>query len=69
MEMARTVGFEPATFLEVALPIITICRSERKAGENQQVVPNADQLLAPSLSALIGLLVTSCQNYVLKTFF
>jgi hypothetical protein len=32
--------------------LIKTCRSERKAEHNQQVVSNADQLFAPSLSPL-----------------
>jgi hypothetical protein len=39
------------------------CRSERKAEDNQQVVTDADQLLAPSLSALSSRFTTICHNY------
>ena len=43
--------------------LIETCRSERKAEDNQQVVTNADQLLAPSLSTLSGRFATICHNY------
>jgi len=45
---------------------IKTCRSERKAEDNQQVVSNADRLLAPSLSPLTPLssrFGTICHNY------
>ena len=37
-------------------------RSERKAGENQQVVTTSDQLLAPSSSPLSRLFAAVCHN-------
>jgi len=43
--------------------LIKTCRSERKAEDNQQVVTNADQLLAPSLSPLSSRFATICHNY------
>ena len=43
--------------------LIKTCRSERKAEHNQQVVTNADQLLAPSLSPLSSRFATACHNY------
>jgi hypothetical protein len=43
--------------------LIKTCRSERKAEHNQQVVTNADQLLAPSFSALSSRFATICHNY------
>jgi hypothetical protein len=43
--------------------LIKTCRSERKAEDNQQVVTNADQLLAPSLSTLSSRFATICHNY------
>jgi len=43
--------------------LIKTCRSERKAEDNQQVVTNADQLLAPSLSTLSSCFATICHNY------
>jgi hypothetical protein len=43
--------------------LIKTCRSERKAEENQQVVTNADQLLAPSLSTLSSRFAMICHNY------
>src|ERR1700686_1733070 len=43
--------------------LIKTCRSERKAADNQQVVTNADQLLAPSLSPLSSRFATICHNY------
>ena len=43
--------------------LIKTCRSERKAEHNQQVVSNADQLLAPSLSPLSSRFITICHNY------
>ena len=43
--------------------LIKTCRSERKAADNQQVVSNADQLLAPSLSTLSSRFATICHNY------
>jgi hypothetical protein len=43
--------------------LIKTCRSERKAEDNQQVVSNADQLLAPSLSTLSSRFATICHNY------
>jgi hypothetical protein len=42
---------------------IKTCRSERKAGENQQVVTTSDQLLAPSSSPLSRLFAAICHNY------
>jgi hypothetical protein len=42
---------------------IKTCRSERKAADNQQVVTNADELLAPSLSSLGSRFATICHNY------
>ncbi len=41
---------------------IKTCRSERKAGENQQVVATSDQLLAPSSSPLSRLFAAICHN-------
>ena len=43
--------------------LIKTCRSERKAEDNQQVVSNADRLLAPSLSPLSSRFGTICHNY------
>jgi len=43
--------------------LIKTCRSERKAEDNQQVVTNADQLLAPSLSTLSSRFATICHNH------
>jgi hypothetical protein len=43
--------------------LIKTCRSKRKAQDNQQVVSNADQLLAPSLSTLRSRFATICHNY------
>jgi hypothetical protein len=43
--------------------LIKTCRSERKAEDNRQVVTNADQLLAPSLSTLRSHFVTICHHY------
>jgi hypothetical protein len=43
--------------------LIKSCRSERKAEDYQQVVTNADQLLAPSLSPLSSRFATICHNY------
>jgi hypothetical protein len=42
--------------------LIKTCRSERKAEANQQVVTDADQLLAPSLSTLSSRFATICHN-------
>src|SRR6202007_149145 len=42
--------------------LIRTCRSERKAGENQQVVTTSDQLLAPSSSPLSRLFAMICHN-------
>src|SRR6267142_1399108 len=42
---------------------IKTCRSERKAGENQQVVTTSDQLLAPSSSPLSRFFAAICHNY------
>jgi hypothetical protein len=43
--------------------LIKTCRSERKAEDNQQVVTNADQLLALSLSTLSSPFVAVCHYY------
>jgi hypothetical protein len=43
--------------------LIKTCRSERKAEDNQQVVTNADQLLAPSLSILSSRFAMICHHY------
>jgi len=43
--------------------LIKTCRSGRKAEDNQQVVTNADQLLAPSLSTLSSRFAMICYNY------
>src|SRR6266481_7176804 len=42
---------------------IKTCRSERKAGENQQVVTTSDQLLAPSSSPLSRHFAPICHNW------
>ena len=60
----RMALLEPGTGLRSRVTtIIKTCRSERKAEDNQQVVSNADQLLAPSLSALSSRFATICHNY------
>jgi hypothetical protein len=48
---------------------IKTCRSERKAGENQQVVTTSDQPLAPFSSGLSRLFAAICHNqyYVFMT--
>src|ERR1700757_739730 len=52
----RTGRRRPSNFIRT-------CRSERKAGENQQVVTTSDQLLAPSSSPLSRLFAAICHNY------
>ncbi len=47
---------------------IKTCRSERKAGENQQVVTTSGQLLAPSSSPLRSDFATICHNLVLRFY-
>jgi hypothetical protein len=42
--------------------LIKTCRSERKAVDDRQVVTNADQLFAPSLSTLSSRFATTCHN-------
>jgi hypothetical protein len=43
--------------------LIKTCWSERKAEDNRQIVTDADQLLAPSLSILSSRFGTTCRNY------
>ena len=59
--MARPEGIDPPTFcLEVAGVLLSKLAG---ASAKQQVVNNADQLLAPSLSHLSSRFATICHNY------
>jgi hypothetical protein len=42
--------------------LIRTCRSERKAGENQQLVTNGDKLLTPLSSPLSRGFAAICHN-------
>ena len=77
MELVQKLGLVTGTFTRMppesrtpdlllrsrVTTLIKTCRSERKAEDNQQVVTNADQLLAPSLSTLSSRFATICHNY------
>jgi hypothetical protein len=46
--------------------LVKTCRSERKTEDNQQVVTNADQLLAPSLSTLSSRFAMNLSQLLLR---
>jgi hypothetical protein len=61
LRACRSLLFENLALRRLSTFIKT-CRSERKAGENQQVVTTSDQLFAPSSSPLRSDFATICHN-------